>query len=333
MGIAETNLATEPGLDEIRTAIPEGKPAWTENICWMMHDPNTGISLYAHLGRMQPDRTVWEGLSLIYLPNGEVLVNRNLGVSLAEARTPEYNYRPVVPNKIWHYHFEGMAQRVKPQDLRRRAVADEPFEHVVYDLVFEGVQPVYNMHGSTLESETTHKTHLEQGGTLKGAIVIGGKRHEINCTAFRDHSVSERTFKTLELESWANCTFPSGRVFSILEVKRQEVQIMQGQVFRDGKIEPLTASGVADLTSTAGEPYTGTIRLQVPSGDVEIQYEVIDKQFVNFNLMRPVGLRPGIDIDNPDFMLAVQCPAKFTWDGEVGYGWLERVRPHKAELL
>lgn len=333
MATADTDLITDPALDEIRKAIPEGKPAWTENICWTMHDPNTGISLYAHLGRLQPDRTVWEGLSLLYLPGGEVLVNRNLGVNLAAAKTPEYDYRPVVPTKIWHFRFEGMMQRVDRNQLRRRAVADEPFEPVVYDLIFEGLQPVYNMHGSTLESEATRKTHLEQGGTLKGAIVIAGKRHEINCTAFRDHSISERTFKTLDLESWAHCAFPSGKVFSMMEVKRKEIEIMQGQVYRNGRMETVTAKTVADLHNTAGEPYTGTINLQVESGDIQIQYEVIDKQFVNFNLMRPVGMRPGIDINNEEFMNATQCPAKFTWDGEVGYGWLERVRPHRFALL
>lgn len=324
---------TDPRLDLIRTEIPEGKPDWTENIAWMMHDPTTGISMFAHLGRMQPDRTLWEGLTLLYLPSGDVLVNRNLGVCLGEAKTPEYHYRPIVPMKIWHFQFDGMMQRVNPGELRTRPVADEPFEYVIYDLVFEGVQPVYNMHDSTLASEAERKMHLEQGGTVKGAVVIGGQRHHIDCTMVRDHSVSERTYKTLDLESWANCTFPSGKIFTILEVKRQEIQIMQGQVFRDGKFEKVSAQSVADLHNTAGEPYTGTIKLQVASGDIEIQYEVIGKQYANFNLMRPVGLRPGIDINNQEFMNATQCPAKFTWDGEVGYGWLERVRPHRYALL
>jgi hypothetical protein len=36
---------------------------------------------------MQPNRSIWEGMSLIFLPNGELLVNLSLGVSLAEAAT------------------------------------------------------------------------------------------------------------------------------------------------------------------------------------------------------------------------------------------------------
>ena len=45
-----------------------------------------------------------------------------------------------------------------------------------------------------------------------------------------------------------------------------------------------------------------------------------------FNLLRPTGMRPGIDTAERDGMVAVQCPTRYRWNGEVGYGWLERTR-------
>ena len=36
------NFDTDPSLDLIRTQIPEGKPDWTENIAFWMHDPGSG---------------------------------------------------------------------------------------------------------------------------------------------------------------------------------------------------------------------------------------------------------------------------------------------------
>lgn len=107
---------------------------------------------------------------------------------------------------------------------------------------------------------------------------------------------------------------------------------MEGQVFRDGRMENVTALSVADLHDSSGAPYTGTINLQGDAGDIEIQYEIVDKRYVNFNLLHPVGLRPGIDLNRTECMFATECPVKFTWDGEVGYGWLERVRPHKFAM-
>ncbi|MCY4428605.1 MAG: hypothetical protein OXC05_16455 [Halieaceae bacterium] len=327
MNATDTEFVTDPAIDLIRTAIPEDKPDWTENLCWTMHDPQTGLSLYAHLGRMQPNRAVWEGLSLLYLPNGEALVNRSLGVNPSEARNREYHYRPVIPNKIWNFQFDGVMQRVLPEQLRTRPVADEPFEPVSYELIFEAVQPVYNRDHSSLDSE---KMHLEQGGTIRGAIVVDGTRMDINCTGYRDHSVSRRTFRTLDLETWAHCTFPSGKVFGILEVRRTEVQIMNGQVFQHNRIQRASAETIVDLSATDGSPHAGVIHLQLDSGPIEINYQTAPSQSLAFNLLRPVGLRPGLDLSNPENMLAVQCPAKFTWDGEIGYGWLERARPTRA---
>jgi len=319
--------AADPAIDLIRTEIPSDKPDWTENLCWTMHDPDTGLCLYGHMGRMQPDRSIWEGLSLVYLPDGEILVNRGLGANVRQAKNGEYECEPIVANKVWQFRFEGAMQRTDAQALRTRPVADEPAESVSYRLVYDAVQPVYNMHDADLNSE---RMHLEQGARVKGHFVIGGRRTEVDCTGYRDHSVSRRTFRTLDSETWANCTFPSGRVFSLLQVSRQEVRILKGQVFDNGRMQVATVDGYPDLSDTAGNPHTGLIRLQTDSGQVEIGVEVADARFVPFNLLSPTGLRPGLDLSNPENMVAVQCPARYTWDGEPGYGWLERVRPNRA---
>lgn len=326
---ANTSLVagTDPDIDEIRHAIPEDKPDWTENLCWTMHDPGSGISLYGHLGRMQPNRTIWEGLSLIYLPNGQLLVNRSLGVSVAAARNGEYDYRPLVPLKLWRYSFEGVAQRVSPRDLRTRALGDEPFEAVSYDLIWTALQPVYNMHGAGRGSD---RMHLEHGGTVRGSFTIGGQRIAVNCTGYRDHSVSRRTFTTLSSETWAHCAFPSGRVFSILEVTRADRQVLHGQVYRDGRMLEATPQVVPILEDSSGHPHRGVIRAATEGREVEVGWETIDGRFAPFNLLSPVGMRPGIDRSRGDAMVAVQCPARFVWDGEEGWGWLERTRPLSA---
>ena len=318
---------THPDLDLIRTAIPDGQPDWTENICFHVHDQETGICLYAHLGRMQPDRTIWEGLSLIYLPNGEVLVNRSLGVSLAEARNKEYHFRPVTPLQTWQYDFDGVAQRVNPEDLRTRPVADEPFEAVSYSLTFNAAHPVYNMHRSGRDAE---HMHLEHGGWFEGEFLIEGKTIAVRAPGYRDHSVSRRTFTTLDTETWANCTFPGGRAFSMLQVSRGERHFQKGQIFRDGKLQVAQPLNVPELSDSKGTPGRGHIELEVDGEKIGIEYETISPHFLPFNLLRPVGMRPGMDLSNPENIVAVQCPTRYRWDGETGYGWLERSRAQKS---
>jgi hypothetical protein len=322
------DIDIETALDLIRQDIPNDKPDWTENICWTMNDPETGLSLYGHMGRMQPDRTIWEGLALIVLPGGDYLVNRNLGPNLGEARNAEHECIPVLSNKVWQYRFAGMMYRVTAEDLRNGPIVDAPLEQVSYNVIYDAVMPNYNMHNADLNAD---RMHLEQGARVKGHFVIGGKRMEVDCLGYRDHSVSERTFKTLDAESWSHCVFPSGKIFSLLQVFRQEVRIIKGHIFKDGILEVITADedALPELHDTAGNPQKGILRLVTDSGSVEINYEVIDGRAIQFNLLPPVGLRPGVDPDLPDNMVAVQCPTKFTWEGEVGYGWLERIRPLK----
>ena len=311
-------------IDLIRTSIPADQPDWTENIAWSMCDPAAGVSIFGHLGRMQPDRRIWEGLSIIYLPGGAALVNRSLGVSLAEARNREYHYEPLVPGRLWRYTFHGVAQRVRSEDLRRRPVGDEPFEQASYDLLFEAVQPVFNMHDSDAHAE---RMHLEHGGSMRGVVSVGGQRFAIDCKAYRDHSVSRRTFTTLDSETWANCVFPSGRVFSVLEVRRGERLLREGQAFIDGRMHRATPVAMPELTDTAANPRRGVIEIAVGSHRHRLLWETLEASYAPFQLLRPVGMRPGIDHSDPTHVVALECPTLYTWDGEAGYGWLERARP------
>jgi hypothetical protein len=146
----------------------------------------------------------------------------------------------------------------------------------------------------------------------------------------RDHSVTRRTFGTLDGQVWANCAFPSGRAFSFQEVKRKERHTLEAYVFIDGRLELATGEGMPSLEDTAGNPHRGTIRLASPFGDHEIRWETVGDRFIPFELLHPVGLRPGINRSNVEHVVAVQCPVRYEWDGEVGYCWIERCRPLKA---
>ena len=315
---------TDPALDLIRTSIPEGKPDWTENIAWTMHDPKSGVSIFGHLGRLQPNRRIWEGLSLLYLPDGSAYANRSVGVSLSEARNGAYHYQPLIPGKLWRLTFDGVAQRVEPTDLYKRAIGDEAGEEVSYDLLFDAIEPIFNMHKSQPGSD---RMHLEHAGRMRGVVKTREAAFNIDCTGYRDHSMSQRTFTTLDSETWAHAAFPSGRVFSLLEVTRGDRRILEGHIRRHGAMQlahPLDIPTLADLT---GNPASGVITLESGGEHIEVSWGIIMAPYVPFQLLRPVGMRPGVDHADQTSCVVLECPTRYLWDGEIGYGWLERTRP------
>jgi hypothetical protein len=87
---------------------------------------------------------------------------------------------------------------------------------------------------------------------------------------------------------------------------------------------------VPDLQDSTGSPHRGTITVETASGKHDILWQTLQPRFAVFQLLRPVGMRPGIDRSDPENMVAVQCPARFDWNGETGYGWMERTRPLRA---
>jgi hypothetical protein len=101
---------------------------------------------------------------------------------------------------------------------------------------------------------------------------------------------------------------------------------LHGQVYENGRMLHATPLVVPDLDDSSGHPHRGVIRAATEKGEVEVEWETIDGRFVPFNLLEPVGMRPGIDRSRGEAMVAVQCPARFVWAGEEGYGWLERTR-------
>lgn len=43
-------------------------------------------------------------------------------------------------------------------------------------------------------------------------------------------------------------------------------------------------------------------------------------------LTLPTGIYTGVDVDSPHLPCSIEAPATYTFDGEVGHGWIERIR-------
>jgi hypothetical protein len=307
---------------------PDGIKNWSENLLVWGHDPKSQLCLWTHMGRMPYDPEIWEGVTYIYLPDGDLLVNRSMGVSRTRAAVAhEYLYTPVRPGQTWHYHFNGLVQRAKPAELAQRLVVNEPYERLSYELIFEGVHPVFDFADGSMAEQSWATLHLEQGGTLRGIVIIGGKEYEIDCTGYRDHSAGPRNYNVLLSETWAHCVFPSGRCFSGIEIIEEghKNQLRAGYIYEDGKISPLKTTVLPELFDTKGNPRNFRVEAVSDGRQIGMTGEMSDR-YLTLTLTLPSGIATGFDSASPHLTGVVEAPATYNWDGEIGYGWIERIR-------
>ena len=317
--------------DSDRIHIPSGSiENWSENIVLVAHDPGTGLSIYTHIGRMPYQPMIWEGVAYIILPDGEVLVNRSLGISRSEAAIDErYRYTPVVPGSNWHFHFNGLAQRAKSCDLSQRLIENEPYEALSYSLIFDGIAPVFDFQES-LVKQSWANLHLEQCGSLRGNIRFGDKDYDIDCTGFRDHSAGPRSYVSLKSVAWVLCAFPSGRILKALYVEAEDHPLLNsGFIYDQGSISPVKMTSVPSLQDSRANPSKFVVEGISEGRTISLTGETLGPYFT-MTMPIPSGLWAGLKYDSPELTAAVEAPAIYCWDdGEKGYGWIERVKKIK----
>lgn len=312
--------------DRIQTP-PVGVENWSENLLVWAHEPTNGLGLCTHFGRMGNDPEIWEGVSYILLPNGEVLCNRSIGRSRTRcAVPPDYLVSPVWPGQTWTFHFSGHAQRAQSAELSTRLILNQPYELLEYDLVFNGVHPIFDYHDD-MQEQAWGTMHVEQGGTVRGSIRFSGESHDIDCTGYRDHSAGPRNYTTLRSEEWVLCTFPSGRVFAAYEVIEfgSDRHMQTGYLWEDGKVSKLELLEMPKLQDFAGTPRQFEVVVRADGRERRLTGRMSDRYFP-LTLTLPTGIATGIDAASPQLPGVVEAPCVYSWDGEVGHGWIERIR-------
>jgi hypothetical protein len=306
---------------------PAGVENWSENLLVWAHDPGTGLSLWTHMGRMGHDPEIWEGVAYVLLPDGEVLANRAEGICRARAKIgTEYAYDPVWARQTWHFHFDGLAKRASTAELCSRLIVNEPSEQLSFDLVFEGLHPIFD-YADEMGDQAWGTMHVEQGGTIRGTVRFGGNEYDIDCTGYRDHSAGPRNYRALESEEWVLCAFPSGRVFAayhVLEEGRKNPMAIRAHLRgRKGHEDADRADARPRRLRGQSEAHRGR-RLSRRRGAGA--HRPMGDRYLPLTLTLPTGIATGIDTTSPHLVGVVEAPAVYEWDGETGYGWIERIR-------
>lgn len=320
------SLSPTNPADELPHPTRPDTPLWSENYAWVGYDPAAQVGFMAHLGRTPFDQELWRGTAVAFLPGEDLLIAKTVG----RPPTPEQAGNGSMlltcrePFVNWHLGFEGAGRRTSRAAVASQLVPDTELDLLRFDLEFAALSPVWDL-GAAMGNQDWGHAHHEQAGRYRGTVTAGSQRHAIDCTGFRDHTTGPRDFGHLRRTFWAHGEFPSGRVFCVLRIwdPSDTASLNQGFIYDGEKLIPAVPTELPTLTSPDGSPHRFTVHADAP-GPIEITGEVVHS--TAFMMSEPNDLAVGTDHGHPGTKVIVEAPTRYEWDGEVGWGWVERSR-------
>jgi hypothetical protein len=323
MSTLAADLSLSAPEDEYPHPIRPEIPLWSENYAFVGYDPAGELGLFAHYGRAPHNPDLWRCVTAIMERDGGLVVSKSAGFP-ADPQQPGTGAQHCEcdqPFKRWTLRHSGLAQRATRSQASRSLISGGATVAVDYAITFDDLHPIWDITDWMREQSWGH-AHIEQGGTFRGTVTIDGQSTTFDGTGFRDHTLGPRNFASLNRTCWAHAEFPSGRVFCALRVWSPDDRVVmnQGFTWADNQLTLIEPGEMPTIHTPDGAPH---------NFDVGIPGHQISGQVLHsiaFMLDEPNDLLLGADLTRPSTKVIVEAPCRYTWDGEVGHGWLERSR-------
>jgi hypothetical protein len=226
-----------------------------------------------------------------------------------------------------------MAQRTSIAEMWSGSVRHARKVPVRFDLVVESLTPAWNA-GGEAGAEAMHEQpwashHYQQTVHIGGRIVVDGVSSEVSCTGVRDHSRGPRDMSTWHGHCLLTAAFPGGRavgMFAVFGADGAPV-LSAAYVARDGVISRGTVRQLPPgLSERVLERESFVIELDVEGRVHRIDVETArrDRQRSFLTMLAPNDLVLGFDRADPGAIGLSWVPARYIWDGDEGYGPVER---------
>ncbi len=157
----------------------------------------------------------------------------------------------------------------------------------------------------------------EQLCTASGTVTAGDEKWSFTGTALRIHRQGLRDVGGFWGHCWPSALFPSGRGFGGLSFPERPGQptFNEGFVFDGDQMIPATLVDPPWIKRMLPKGEDVSVTLRTKDGDVHIEGETILSAW----------MAPGLNAEFP--MALQQAGVRYTWDGEVTYGMMERSIP------
>ena len=239
-----TDLAT-PEDDRRHAPGPDSLPLWNESLWFPFYDPAQEIGVVLRAG-IYPNRN--EANLFLFVTHRGTIVH-----TLVDQRAP------VPPVEDGRLAIHGLT--IDWQEPLRRFRLRYRQGTVGFDVVWQASSPAYRYPHPDGVSFDQIPGHIEQGGTVRGVVTIGGVDHPIDCPAHRDHSWGgERDWA--KFHRWNYLSGEIGPDFWFNAVRIDlgpEVDIRIGCLWNGRELLALTAIELDVATADGGARQTGVV--------------------------------------------------------------------------
>lgn len=149
----------------------------------------------------------------------------------------------MVPGEKLRTVYDGSAVSLKdPRAMSdpRKAFTENPQEHVVLDLVHEGVGPLYGHAGQAGDGNDFARAHYEQHMRVTGTLRVGdGAAIEIRGHGLRDHSWGPRYWQSTPSYRWITGNYGDdlGMVISVIGGKPNGVFYRGDELYKIDEVD------------------------------------------------------------------------------------------------
>lgn len=316
----------DPRLDFLADIEPV--TGWSENMFFQQWDEKAGIGLFTHIGRVREDPTLWRGCIAVYLPGGQLLVQRSYGRA-ADDRGPQAGSLKIIcetAGKRWRLLYDGVAELTHSRALGARLGGASTARPMKLDLAFEARSPTYDLFAAReLGQQDFAHLHHEQAFNVVGELRFDGGVHSLSGFGFRDHSVGARNLSDFSGNTMFYASFPSGRVVQALQNFTADggIRLRSGFLVENGVGELLDLVEAPGLTDTCGAPDAFEVHYLRNGQPIKVTGQALHA--ATFTIGMPNDWSIGTDRESDNPLIIVEQPCRVLWpDGEVGYGNLER---------
>jgi hypothetical protein len=334
-------------VDELPHA-PVDMPQWSENYLSYVYSPASEVGIWFHLSHISGSVGVpglWEEVLFITLPGDRCVAAR----SFARGRIEEPQSEPVrgglsvsgitfrceEPFTAWTKKFFGGARHVTGAEMREGPLADGPHTLVDLELHCSMMSPPFDYGTGNLD-QSWAIAHYEQHQEVTGRLRVGDRTFEIAGAGMRDHSWGPRDWTKMGRTTWIQGQFPdSGRAFMTVFVAERlphYPEALSYTVISDRtSVTQVQAHGIPEAFNLTQTEHDADFVITMPDGrETTVHTQILAPMRMHLHGDTEFALgtanRHGPHASSHDYTPAF---AAIEWDGEVGYGYVERT----AELF
>ncbi len=195
-------------------------PMWSETRWAGCSDPEQGVGLFLHAGRLRGNLDWWWAQTAIYLPGGRLAVDRSW-VRCPDAvgvKTASLDLR--VEEEGWSARFDGIVELTTTEALGRGPRGSAaPSVSATFELVADGSRPWWDMFAGVTVQQDFGDMHVEQMEQCRGTLQVGTQAYRLDAIAYYDHSSGVRDWSHFHSHHFGLIAMPEytlhlGRVYN-----------------------------------------------------------------------------------------------------------------------